>query len=117
MPRELALTLAITLGKVAAFVAMMLIVGRRVVPWVLHYIAHTGSRELFRLAVLSIALGIAFGASALFGVSFALGAFFAGMMLSESSSATRRRRRPCRCATPSRCCSSCRSACCSIRSC
>jgi CPA2 family monovalent cation:H+ antiporter-2 len=80
----LALTLAITMGKVAAFVAIMLLVGRRVVPWVLHYIAHTGSRELFRLAVLSIALGIAFGASALFGVSFALGAFFAGMILSES---------------------------------
>ena len=81
---ELALTLAITMGKVAAFVAIMLVIGRRVVPWVLHYIAHTGSRELFRLAVLSIALGIAFGASVLFGVSFALGAFFAGMILSES---------------------------------
>ncbi len=80
----LALTLAITMGKVAAFVAIMLLVGRRVVPWILHYIAHTGSRELFRLAVLSIALGIAFGASTLFGVSFALGAFFAGMILSES---------------------------------
>src|SRR4029434_10026891 len=81
---ELARILAVTLGKVAAFVAIMLIVGRRVVPWILHYIAHTGSRELFRLAVLSIALGIAFGAAALFGVSFALGAFFAGMILSES---------------------------------
>ncbi len=81
----LALTLAITMGKVAAFVAIMLVVGRRVVPWILHYIAHTGSRELFRLAVLSIALGIAFGASTLFGVSFALGAFFAGMILSESA--------------------------------
>src|SRR4029453_3596943 len=80
----LALTLAITMGKLAAFVAIMLLIGRRVVPWVLHYIAHTGSRELFRLAVLSIPLGIAFGASALFGVSFALGAFFAGMILSES---------------------------------
>jgi CPA2 family monovalent cation:H+ antiporter-2 len=80
----LALTLAITMGKVAAFVAIMLVIGRRVVPWILHYIAHTGSRELFRLAVLSIALGIAFGAAALFGVSFALGAFFAGMILSES---------------------------------
>jgi CPA2 family monovalent cation:H+ antiporter-2 len=76
--------LAITVGKVAAFVALMLIVGRRVIPWVLHYIAHTGSRELFRLAVLAIALGVAFGAASLFGVSFALGAFFAGMILSES---------------------------------
>jgi CPA2 family monovalent cation:H+ antiporter-2 len=83
-PGDLALTLAITLGKVAAFVGIMLVLGRRVVPWILHYIAHTGSRELFRLAVLSIALGIAFGAAALFGVSFALGAFFAGMILSES---------------------------------
>jgi CPA2 family monovalent cation:H+ antiporter-2 len=76
--------LGITLGKVAAFVALMLIVGRRVVPWILHTIAHTGSRELFRLAVLAVALGIAYGAAHLFGVSFALGAFFAGMILSES---------------------------------
>jgi CPA2 family monovalent cation:H+ antiporter-2 len=77
-------TLAITLGKVAAFVALMLIVGRRVIPWILHYVAHTGSRELFRLSVLAIALGVAYGAAALFDVSFALGAFFAGMVLSES---------------------------------
>ena len=62
----------------------MVIVGRRVIPWVLHYVAHTGSRELFRLAVLAIALGVAFGAAELFGVSFALGAFFAGMILAES---------------------------------
>ncbi len=82
--REIGLLLAITLGKVAAFVALMLIVGRRVIPWLLHYIAHTGSRELFRLAVLAIALGVAYGAAVLFGVSFALGAFFAGMVLSES---------------------------------
>ena len=76
--------IALTLGKVAAFVAVMLIVGRRVIPWTLHAIAHTGSRELFRLAVLAIALGVAFGASKLFGVSLALGAFFAGMIMSES---------------------------------
>jgi CPA2 family monovalent cation:H+ antiporter-2 len=82
--RALLVALAITMGKVAAFIAIMLVLGRRAVPWLLHYIAHTGSRELFRLAVLSIALGIAFGAAALFGVSFALGAFFAGMILSES---------------------------------
>jgi CPA2 family monovalent cation:H+ antiporter-2 len=81
---DVGLTLGITLGKVAAFVAVMLLLGRKAVPWVLHYIAYTGSRELFRLAVLAIALGIAFGAAALFGVSFALGAFFAGMVLSES---------------------------------
>ena len=80
----LALTLAITIGKVGAFVAFMLIVGRRVVPWLLHEVAHTGSRELVRLAVLAIALGVAFGAAVLFGVSFALGAFFAGMILAES---------------------------------
>jgi CPA2 family monovalent cation:H+ antiporter-2 len=76
--------IGMTLAKVAAFVATMLIVGRRVIPWVLHYVAHTGSRELFRLAVLAIALGVAFGAAKLFGVSLALGAFFAGMIMSES---------------------------------
>jgi CPA2 family monovalent cation:H+ antiporter-2 len=76
--------IALTFGKVAAFVALMLIVGRRIIPWTLHAIAHTGSRELFRLAVLAIALGAAFGASKLFGVSLALGAFFAGMIMSES---------------------------------
>ena len=75
---------AFTLGKVAAFVAFMLIIGRRIIPEILHYIAHTGSRELFRLGVLAIALGVAYGAAKLFGVSFALGAFFAGMILSES---------------------------------
>jgi CPA2 family monovalent cation:H+ antiporter-2 len=76
--------LGLTLAKVAAFVAFMLIVGRRVIPWILHWVAHTGSRELFRLAVLAIALGVAFMAASLFGVSFALGAFFAGMILNES---------------------------------
>jgi CPA2 family monovalent cation:H+ antiporter-2 len=76
--------LAMTLGKVAAFVVFMLVVGRRVIPWILHYVAHTGSRELFRLAVFAISLGVAFGAAILFDVSFALGAFFAGMILSES---------------------------------
>jgi CPA2 family monovalent cation:H+ antiporter-2 len=80
-----ALPLAITLGKFAAFVALMWFVGRRVIPWLLHYVAHTGSRELFRLAVLAIALGVAYGAASLFEVSFALGAFFAGMILSEST--------------------------------
>ena len=74
----------LTIAKVALFVALMLVVGRRLIPWILHHIAHTGSRELFRLAVLSIALCIAFGATKLFDVSLALGAFFAGMMLRES---------------------------------
>lgn len=73
-----------TLAKVVAFVAVMLIVGRRVIPWVLHWVVHTGSRELFRLSVLAVALGVAYGAAILFDVSFALGAFFAGMVLAES---------------------------------
>ncbi|MFG1263820.1 YbaL family putative K(+) efflux transporter [Xanthobacter aminoxidans] len=77
-------TLAVTLVKVAGFVVLMLVVGRRVIPWIMHWVAHIGSRELFRLAVLAIALGVAFGSAKLFGVSFALGAFFAGMVLSES---------------------------------
>ncbi|AGH50593.1 potassium efflux system protein [Sphingomonas sp. MM-1] len=81
---SVATALAVTVGKVVAFVAFMLIVGRRAVPWMLHSVAHSGSRELFRLAVLAIALGVAFGAALLFGVSFALGAFFAGMILAES---------------------------------
>jgi CPA2 family monovalent cation:H+ antiporter-2 len=83
-PHTLGGGLALATAKLAAFVAVMMVVGRRVIPWVLHYVAHTGSRELFRLAVLAIALGVAFGASELFDVSFALGAFFAGMILAES---------------------------------
>ncbi|QSX78522.1 YbaL family putative K(+) efflux transporter [Agrilutibacter solisilvae] len=73
-----------TLFKVGAFVALMLLVGRRVVPWLLERVAGTGSRELFTLCVLAIALGVAFGSAELFGVSFALGAFFAGLLLNES---------------------------------
>ena len=76
--------IAVTLGKVAAFVAFMLIIGRRAIPWILERIAGTGSRELFTLCVLAIAMGVAFGSAELFGVSFALGAFFAGMLLNES---------------------------------
>ncbi len=81
----IAATVLITLAKAAAFVALMLIVGQRVVPWVLHFVAQTRSRELFRLSVLAIALGVAYGATHLFGVSFALGAFFAGMVMSSST--------------------------------
>jgi CPA2 family monovalent cation:H+ antiporter-2 len=81
---ELLWPLALTLAKVTAFVVIMLMIGRRVIPWIMHWVAHTGSRELFRLAVLAIALGVAFGAATLFDVSFALGAFFAGMILAES---------------------------------
>jgi CPA2 family monovalent cation:H+ antiporter-2 len=83
-PETVMEALGLTLAKLAAFFALMILVGRRVIPWILHYIAHTGSRELFRLAVLAMALGVAFGASELFGISFALGAFFAGMILAES---------------------------------
>jgi CPA2 family monovalent cation:H+ antiporter-2 len=81
---DIALALGLTGAKIAAFVAIKLIVGKRVIPWILHAMAHSGSRELFRLSVLAIALGTAFGAAMLFGVSFALGAFFAGMVLCES---------------------------------
>jgi len=73
-----------TLVKLGAFVLVMLVVGRRAIPWILERIAGTGSRELFTLSVLAIALGVAFGSAKLFGVSFALGAFFAGMLLNES---------------------------------
>jgi monovalent cation:H+ antiporter-2, CPA2 family len=81
---RMAFSLLVTLAKVSIFVALMLLVGRRVIPWLMHYTASTGSRELFRLAVYAIALGVAFGAAKLFGVSFALGAFFAGMVMGES---------------------------------
>jgi CPA2 family monovalent cation:H+ antiporter-2 len=74
----------IVLVKVVGFVAFMFVIARRILPWVLHWAAHTGSRELFRLAVLAIALGVAFGAAIIFDVSFALGAFFAGMILGET---------------------------------
>jgi len=82
---RLALSLLWTLLKVAGFVAIMLVVGRRFIPWLMHHTAHTGSRELFRLAVYAIALGVAFGAAKMFDVSFALGAFFAGMVMGEST--------------------------------
>ena len=80
----IAKALGITLLQVTAFVAVMMVVGKRVIPWTLEKIAATGSRELFTLSVLAIALGVAFGSAKLFGVSFALGAFFAGMLLNES---------------------------------
>jgi CPA2 family monovalent cation:H+ antiporter-2 len=82
--RSIVMALLLTLGKVALFLALVLIVGTRAVPWILERVARTGSRELFTLSVLATALGIAYGSAALFGVSFALGAFFAGVVLSES---------------------------------
>ncbi len=81
---HLGAALLATLLKVGGFIALMLIVGRRVLPWMLERVAGTGSRELFTLFVLACAMGVAFGAAKLFGVSFALGAFFAGMLLNES---------------------------------
>ena len=77
-------TLGWTLLQVGGFIALMLLVGRRLFPWVLWQVARTGSRELFTLCVVAAAVGIAFGSAALFGVSFALGAFFAGMVMRES---------------------------------
>lgn len=81
---SLTVTIFITLGKVAAFIAFMLIVGKRVLPKLLWLVAGTGSRELFSLCVIATAVGVAYGSAMLFDVSFALGAFFAGMMLRES---------------------------------
>jgi len=82
-------TLALTLGKVGAFIALMLVVGRKLFPWLLWQVARTGSRELFTLCVIAAAVGIAYGSTHFFGVSFALGAFFAGMVLRESELAHR----------------------------
>jgi CPA2 family monovalent cation:H+ antiporter-2 len=82
--RSLLITIALTLGQIALFVALMLVVGKRVFPWLLWQIARTGSRELFTLCVIAAAVGIAYGSALLFGVSFALGAFFAGMVMRES---------------------------------
>lgn len=78
------LTVGKTLLQVVAFIAIMLFVGRRVIPWCIWQVARTGSRELFTLSVVAVAVSIAYGASELFGISFALGAFFAGMVLRES---------------------------------
>ncbi|ACK49376.1 sodium/hydrogen exchanger [Methylocella silvestris BL2] len=77
-------TLEVTIAKIAAFVALMLVIGRRVFPWLLWQVTRTGSRELFTLCVVAAAVSLAYGAAELFGVSFALGAFFAGMVIRES---------------------------------
>ncbi len=82
--QSIGITIFQTLLQVAAFIALMLIAGRRVLPWLLWQVAKTGSRELFTLAVVAAAIGIAFGAAEIFSVSFALGAFFAGMVMRES---------------------------------
>ena len=77
-------TIGLTLMEVAAFIGLMLVAGRRVLPWLLWQVTRTGSRELFTLSIIAAAIGIAFGAAMLFSVSFALGAFFAGMVMRES---------------------------------
>jgi CPA2 family monovalent cation:H+ antiporter-2 len=82
--QHIAVALLITLGKVVAFVVFMLVVGKRLLPKLLWWVAGTGSRELFSLCVIATAVGVAYGSALLFDVSFALGAFFAGMMLRES---------------------------------
>ncbi|WP_026203776.1 cation:proton antiporter [Rhizobium giardinii] len=81
---SIALTILLTLVKLGAFAVLAVVLGPRLVPWLLTLVARTGSRELFTLTVLAIALGIAFGSATIFGVSFALGAFFAGVIMSES---------------------------------
>lgn len=85
----IAYVIASTLLHVVAFVAIMMVVGRKFIPWVLWQIAKTGSRELFTLSILTASVGIAYGAAAVFDVSFALGAFFAGMVMRESKYAHR----------------------------
>ncbi|WP_434064267.1 cation:proton antiporter domain-containing protein [Pararhizobium gei] len=82
---SIGLTIVLTLAKLAAFAVIAIVLGPRLVPWLLTLVARTGSRELFTLAVLATALGIAFGSATIFGVSFALGAFFAGVIMSESN--------------------------------
>lgn len=77
-------TISFTLLQVTGFIVLMLVVGKRLLPWILWHVAKTGSRELFTLSVISAAIGIAYGAAILFSVSFALGAFFAGMVMRES---------------------------------
>jgi CPA2 family monovalent cation:H+ antiporter-2 len=108
-------TLARTLARISIFIALMLVFGRRLFPWLLWQVARTGSRELFTLCVIAAAVGIAYGAAQLFGVSFALGAFFAGMLMRESDLSYRAAEEslPLREAFLS--CSSSQSACCSTQ--
>lgn len=82
--QDVGLAIVLTLGKVAVFALIVLVGGKRIVPWVLHRVVHMGSRELFRLCVLAIALGVAYAASAVFQISVALGALFAGLIMAES---------------------------------
>lgn len=78
------LSLAMALAKVAMFVALMLVFGRRIFPWLLKQVERTGSRELFTLLVIALSVGVAYGSARLFDISFALGAFFAGFVINQS---------------------------------
>lgn len=112
-PGQLWWALGQTLLQVSGFIALMLLVGRRFFPWLLWQVTRTGSRELFTLCVIAAAVGIAFASAKLFGVSFALGAFFAGVCCANRSSATVPPRKHCRYGTLSLSYSSFRWACCS----
>ena len=112
---DVAVGVGIAIVKVAVFAALMLVLGVRIIPRLLEWVEGTRSRELFTLSVLAVAIGIAAAAYALFGVSFALGAFLAGVVLDESPVSHRAAEDACRCATPSPSCSSCRSGCCWTR--
>ena len=115
---ELAAELAVIASrKGGALRRPLIVVGKQVVPWLLEFVARAGSRELFTLSLLAIALGIAYGVAELFGISFALGAFFAGVVLKRVGLSHQAAADACRCATPSRSCSSSRSGCCSTRPC
>jgi CPA2 family monovalent cation:H+ antiporter-2 len=81
---DLLATLGLTLGKLALFVGVMFVVGARLLPWTLHQVSRTGSRELFTLGVIAVSLGVAYFSAHLFGVSFALGAFCAGVVVNGS---------------------------------
>ena len=110
-------SLALTLGQVAAFVAFMLLVGRKLFPWFLWRVAKTGSRELFTLAVIATAVGIAYGSSELFGCRSRWARFSPAWCCASRPCRTGQRKNRCRCATRFRSCSSSRWACCSIRWC
>jgi CPA2 family monovalent cation:H+ antiporter-2 len=110
-PSRMVFQLLITLAKVVIFIAVMLVVGRRLIPWLMHHTARTGSRELFRLFVYSTALGIAFCAAKLSASRSRSVPSLPAWYWAKATSVSARPRRPCRCAMRSPCCSSCRSAC------
>ena len=112
---DVAIALGTAVLKIGGLVAIAVVIGNRAIPRALDYVAATGSRELFTLTVLVLALGIAVGSAAWFGVSMPLGAFVAGLIVGRSSTACALRRKRCRCVMRSRCCSLWQSECCSNR--